>query len=877
MGDRLRIWLSRLWSATRRRRLDRDFAEELETHAALLADEHARRGLDAGEARRRARVALGSLTQMRESHHDQRGLPLIDRLAQDVRFAFRMFAKSPGFTLFAAAALALGIGATTAVFSITDAVLIRPLPFRDASRLVMIWEDDTNYGFPQNNPTLFGFEQWKQRNDVLEDMAAVARTSFDLIGQGDPQYLLANTVTSNFFSVLGVAPALGRTFRSDDARPGAVLTTVLSYGLWTQTFGGDPNIVGRNIVLSGAKYTVIGVMPRAFRFIDPIDIWVPAQWTESDVQNRKTDHFLTSVGRLRSGESLTQAQAGMRALGRQLSAAGVWDRPPVLVPLRQQLAGNSGRAVIVLLGAVAFLLLIACANVANLLLARGSSRTREIAVRLAIGASRRRVVEQILVESVLLSTAAGALGLWLGTAATALLTRLVPPAFAADQASALNGTVLAFSAIVSIATGIVFGILPAIRTSQVHVAASLREGSPQTGTGAQRLRDAVVVAEVSVAVILLAGASLMIRSFENLTTQDPGFKADHVLTVQTELPWPKYADNGRRRQFYRAALQHVAAVPGIVAAGYTTYLPLAQSGGGTLVSVEGHPTDPDHFLIANVRVVSPGYFRAVGMTLRRGRLLTPEDTPESRKTVVVNEAMARAYWPGQNPIDRRFKRGLPTSDNPWFTVVGVVADMRQGGMDVPVRPEAYFPLEQVDFFPPMSLAIRTSGDPLAAAPLVQQAIWAVDKEQPVAWVMTLAHLVDRSVSSARVQTVLLGGFAALALLLAGLGIYAVLSFAVSQRIREIGVRIALGARPSDVLRMIAAHGLKLFGAGMTIGLGAALALSRLMTHLLFGITPTDPISYLAVLGVLLTVTLLACYVPARRATAIDPLRALRWE
>jgi predicted permease len=877
VGDRLRTWMSRLWSSPRRRRLDRDFAEELETHAALLADEHRQRGVPADEARRQARVALGGVTQLRESHHDQRGLPLLDRLAQDLRFALRMFAKSPGFTLFAGAALALGIGATTAVFSVADAILIRPLPYADPSRLVMIWEDDTKYGFPQNNGSPFAFEQWRQRNQVLDDMAALTHDSFDLVGQGEPQYLLADTVTANFFSVLGVAPIAGRTFSETDGRPGAPLTAVLSYGLWTQVFGGDPRVVGRDVILSGAKYTVIGIMPRGFRFIDPIDVWVPSQWTAAFIENRKTDHFLTMVGRLRSGESLAQARAGLSALGQQLSAAHVWDASPVLVPLREQLAGESRRAVIVLLGAVAFLLLIACANVANLLLARGSARTREMAVRLAIGASRRRVVEQMLVESVVLSLGAGAAGLWLGGAATTLLARLIPPGFSTGEAGLINEAVLAFSASVSIATGVLFGILPALRSSQVHVAASLREGSPQAGSGGRRLRDVLVVAEVAVAVILLAGASLMIRSFEKLIRQDPGFRPDHVLTAKTELPRPKYSDAGRRREFYRAALQRIEHLPGIVAAGYTTNLPLADSGGGSLVTVENRPVDPDHFLIANVRVVSPGYFRAVGMTLREGRLLNQADGPDSLKVIVVNDAMARAYWPGQDPIGRRLKRGFLATNTPWYTVVGVIADMRQGGMDVPVRPEAYFPVEQVDFFAPSALAVRTSGDPLAIAPLVRQAVWAVDKEQPVASMMTLAHLVDHSVSPVRVQTVLFGGFAALALLLASLGIYGVLSFAVTARVREIGVRVALGARPSDVLRMIAAHGLKLFTAGMAIGLAAALALSQLMTHLLFGITPTDPLSYATVGAVLAAVTLVACYVPARRATAIDPLKALRWE
>ena len=880
MAEPFRSWLSRLWSSMRRRRLDRDFTEELETHAALLADEHARRGIDASEARRLARIELGGLTQLREAHRDQRGLPLVDRLGQDVRFALRMFGKAPGFTLFAGGALALGIGAATAVFSVANAVLIRPLPYRDAARLVMVWQDDTAFGFPRNNPTPWTFTEWRDRNHVFEDMASISHGTLNLIGNGEPENLHVDTVSAGFFRLLGVGAGTGRTFGEDDGKPGAQLTAVLSYGLWLRRFGADPKIVGQTINLSGAPYTVIGVMPRAFEFLDPaIDLWVPAQWTRAFVANNQTAHFLTVIARLRTGVTLARANDEMAAVGAQMAnGAAASDTRAVAGPLRDQLVGNAGGALFVLLGAVAFLLLIACANVANLLLARGSTRTREMALRLAIGASRRRIVEQMLVESVLLSLGAGAVGVWLGSTATGLLTHLVPPGFAALSTGTLDRTVLAFAAGVSIATGIAFGLLPAMRCSQIRLAASLREGSPQaTGGAGQRLRAALVVAEIAVAVILLCAATLMIRSFEKLLGQDPGFKADRVLTLRTPLPRPKYVQPERRRAFYRDVLSRVEHLPGVTAAGYTTFLPLGSAAGGALVTVENRAVDPKHFLIANVRAVTPDYFRAIGMAVRRGRLLTAGDNADSLKVIVVNEALARTYWPGEDPIGRRLKVGAANAQAPWLTVVGVVADMRQGGLDVPIRPEAYFPVEQFDSFAPDSLAIRTSGDPSPLAAAVRQQVWAVDKDQPVVAVSTLDEIVSDSTLPARVQATMLGGFAALALLLAGLGIYAVLSFAVTQRIREIGVRIALGATPSDVLRMIAAHALKLFGVGMAIGLAAALALSRLMTHLLFGIAPSDPLSYAVAIGVLLTVTLLAGYVPARRATAIDPLQALRWE
>lgn len=880
MWERLRSLGSRLWAWARMGRLERDFAEELESHAAMLAEEHLRRGLPPEEARRQALIGLGSPAQLRESFREQRGLPLLERVAQDLRYAVRMFRNSPGFTLFAAAALALGIGATSAVFNIADAVLLRPLPYRDPARLVMLWQDDTAYGFPRNNPSPWAFEQWRKRNQVFAAMAALTHDSFNLLGRGEPEYLHADTVTANFFSVLGVAPALGRTFTTDDGRPGAPLSAVLSYGLWVRRFGAQPQVVGQDLLLNGAKYTVAGVMPRGFQFLDPqVDLWVPAQWDSGYIDEKKTDHFLKIVARLRPGISAQRAGAAMALLGKQLATGDVSDLTAVVVPLREQVAGDVRPALLVLLGAVALLLLIACANVANLLLARGSARASELAVRLALGASRKRVIEQLLVESLVLSCAGGAAGLVLAVLATGFLGQLIPLGISNAGAPAINGPLLAFAAGVSVAAGILFGTLPAWRGSQLELVASLKQGGGRSGVGAagQRLRSALVVSEVALAMVLLAGAALMIRSFQKLYHQDPGFRAEHVLTLQTRLQYPKYQQMARRSEFYRQVLQRVETLPGVVAAGYTTYLPLADSGGGSLVTVENHPVDPKHFLIANVRVVSPDYFRTVGMTLRRGRLLDHNDGPESPRVAVINENMARTYWPGENPVGRRFKRGQLRSDSPWYTVIGIVADMRQGGMDIPVRPEAYFTFEQADFFPPDSLAVRTTGDPQIITEQVRRQIWAVDREEPVAAVIPLQEIVEASVAPARLQTGLLGGFAGIALLLAALGIYAVLSFLVAQRTQELGLRLALGARPAQVLRTVMAQGLKLYLLGLVIGITAALGLARFLAHLLFGVSAADPLSYAAVIALMATVAALACYLPARRAMRFDPMAALRYE
>ena len=879
MWEHLRTWASRLWSWARMRRLEGDFAEELESHVAMLAEENLRRGLPEDQARRDALIRLGGMAQLRESYREQRGLPLVERLAQDLRYALRMLRKTPGFALFAGAALALGIGATSAVFNIADAVLLRPLPYREPTRLVMLWQDDTTYGFPRNNPSPWAFELWRKQNRAFEDMAALTHNSFNLLGRGEPEYLHADTVTANFFSVLGVAPALGRTFTADDGRAGAPLTAVLSYGLWARRFGAQPEVVGHNLLLNGAKYMVAGVMPRGFQFLDPqVDLWVPAQWDSGYIDDKKTDHFLKVVARLRPGISTQRAGAAMALLGKQLATGDMSDLTAVVVPLREQVAGDVRPALLVLLGAVALLLLIACANVANLLLARGSARAAELAVRLALGASRKRVIEQMLVESLVLSCAGGAAGLGLAVLATRFLGQLIPPGISNSGGPVVNVPLLVFAASVSIATGVLFGILPALRGSRVELVGPLKQGGrSNVGAGGQRMRNVLVVSEVALAMVLLAGAAVMIRSFEKLYHQDPGFRAEHVLTLQTRLQYPKYQSRARRSEFYRQVLQRVETLPGVIAAGYTTYLPLADSGGGSVVTVENHLVDPKHLLIANVRVVNPDYFRTVGMTLRRGRQLDRNDGSDSPRVAVINESMARTYWPGENPVGRRFKRGVLQSDNPWYTVIGIVADMRQGGMDVPVRPEAYFTFEQADFFPPDSLAVRTTGDPLTITEEVRRQIWVVDRDEPVAAVMPLQAMVEQSVAPARLQTGLLGGFAGIALLLAALGIYAVLSFVVAQRMQEIGVRLALGAQPAHVLGTVMAQGLKLYFLGLAIGLAAALMLSRLMTHLLFGVSAADPLSYACVIFLMAAVTLLACYVPARRAMRSDPIAALRYE
>jgi predicted permease len=875
-------WLRSLF---RRNDAEQELGSELRFHLERQIEEKVAAGMTPQEARRAALREFGGVEQVKEECRDTRRVNFLENLLQDTRYGLRMLRKSPGFTFFAVAVLALGIAANSAIFSVADAVLVRPLPYRDSNRLVVVMEDASAYGFPRDTPSPGNFADWKLRNQVFENMAAIPYGGFfNLTGDGNPEELAGKRITANLFSLLGVSPALGRDFRPEDDLPGAPHVAILSYGLWLRRFGGNPQIVGKEILLNYEKCTVIGVMKRGLQFPDrETELWVPAQFSKEDLADHGS-HYLLVFARLKRGISLKTANANLATIASQLEKEHPDSNAKVgafAIPLREEVTGDVRPAILMLVGAVCFVLFIACANVANLLLSRATGRRRELAMRLALGATRARLLQQMLTESILLSLFAGFAGLLLSLWGTKFLASLIPDGLAPMTGTGVDGRVLLFSLVVSFATGILFGIIPASHVSRFQLTFSLKQGGGQSGVGSggHRLRDALVICEVALAIVLLAGAALLIRSLQNLYHLDAGFRADHVLVMRTPLPRPKYEAVGRRRAFYDQVLAQVESLPGVVSAGYTTWVPLTNDGGATGITIEGRPEPaPGNLLIPNVRVISKNYLTTLRTKLIEGRSFERGDAEGKLPVALVNQSMANNYWPGENPLGKRFKLGTYREKSPWITIVGIVGDVHQAGFDVPARVEMYLPYEQQNFgYEPEYLAVRTSGDPMALAETVRQQIWSVDKEQPVTGMMPLEDLVDENLASRRMQASLLGGFAGLALLLVTLGIYAVLSFAVTQRTQEIGVRVALGAQSRDVLRMIFSQGFKLFVMGAAIGLTAAFVLSRALVHLLYGVSAYDPASFAGVTILLAAVALLACYVPARRATHVDPLIALRYE
>jgi len=809
-------------------------------------------------------------------------MTMLGDLVRDFRYAARSLARSPGFTVVAVAVLALGIGATSAIFSLVSAVWLKPLPFADAERIVTLWVDLTRVGGPETvNIAPANFVDWQERSHSFESMSALEPMDFNLTGDGgEPERLAGLRASPNLFETIGLMPILGRTFTADDDANDPV---VISEGFWLRRLGGDPAAVGRTITLDGSPHLVVGVVPRDFRFPNgEVDVFVPTVWAP-DMLARSTSYVWWSVAKLRDGVSVQAAAAELSSVAASLER----DFPNTgrgaaasIVPLQEQLSVGFTPTLRALLGAVALVLLIACANVANLMLARSTTRQKELAIRKALGAARGRVLRQLLTESALLAAISVAIGLGVALACLGYLARLLPNTLPASTALSLDFRVLAFTAATALGTVLLFGAGPAFVAARRDFGAAFGRAVGAHGATMRRLRTALIVAEIALTVVLLAGAGLLLRSYAAVLAVDPGFKAEGLLLAETVLPIPRYPDAPDRDAFYKRVLENVRALPGVESAGYTNYAPLMFMGGRALVLVEGRPRPEGSAIAQNIvanRSASPGYFETLGVPLVRGRLFDDRDVRDGARVAVINETMARRHWPDQDPIGQRFSVGAPGGGP--TTVVGVVADVRQMGLAVPADPELFLPLDQtsIPFMWPRQMVVRTAGDPLALAPALRRAVWAVDPTQPVSSLRAMSEVLDAQLANRDMQLTLTGTFAVLALLLAAVGLYGVLSYTVSQSTNEIGLRMALGAQQKTVVGTVVRSALTTTVVGIGLGLLAASVLTSVIDSFLYGVRPTDPATAATVAGVLLLVAGLAALIPAVRAAGVNPMTALRAE
>lgn len=811
----------------------------------------------------------------------------MDTFLQDLRYSFRTFIKSPGFTAVAVIALGLGIGANTAIFSVVNALLLKPLPYKDADRLVLIWHAYPKLNLDQASISAPSYIEYRDMTSSFEQVATATEWNVNLTGGGEPERLQGARISYNLFSTLGVQPFQGRSFLAEEDQPGRNNVVVLSYGLWQRRFGGDPKIVGQTITLDGASYDVLGVMPAGFVFMIEVDLFTPIAFTPE--QLAATNHgneYLIGVARLKPGVTFAQASADLESVADQLRPQFYGPNWGItLVPLREQLVGSFRSALLILLGAVGCVLLIACANVANLLLARASSRQKEIAVRTALGASRMRIVRQLLTESVLLASLGGAFGLLLAFVGIRALVLGVPEDITGFIVGwkdiNLSAPVLAFTLGVSMLTGVVFGLVPALRASRPDLNESLKEGG-RGGTEGRRnnlVRASLVVVEVAVALVLLIGAGLLIRSFVRLQQVSPGFNPSNVLTMQLSLPRSKYGEKPQLAAFFQQVVERVQNLPGVSSAAVGNNIPMGNQGWNSSFAIEGlqvAPGEPSPH--GDPHMITTDYFKTMGIPLFRGRYFTDADSKDSLPVAIIDETLAEQYWPDEDPIGRRLAAFFdgPRGQLNWRQIVGVVGHVKQYGLDGKTKVQYYFPQSQSpqrDTY----LLVRTAGEQPNMISAIRGAIDSVDRDQPIYRVMKMEDIVANSALQRRVSMFLLGIFAAVALVLAAVGIYGVMAYSVTQRTHEIGIRMALGAQQKNVLGLVVRHGMVMTLIGVGLGLGGAFAVTRVMASLLFGVSAHDPLTFVGIPLLLGAVALLACFVPARRATKVDPMIALRYE
>ncbi|HEX7296323.1 MAG TPA: ABC transporter permease [Pyrinomonadaceae bacterium] len=884
-----RILRDRLRALRQRETVINDIDREMRSHLELQVEANIRSGMSPAEARERAHRSFGNVNRAVDAAYDVKGGGLLETLTQDVRYGARMLAKHKAFTSIAVLTLALGIGANTAIFSVVNELLLRPLPYRDADRIVMLWEVSSQ-GRHQNSTSRANFRQWRGQTTSYQQIAAFTDFRLNLTGAGEPEELSVQLATPELFKVLGIDPILGRTFVPDDAEEDKPPVAVLSYGLWQRRFGGQPGVVGQAITLNDEKYTVIGVLPQNFQFHiqqrsgtgRPAELWTILPMPTGPGANER-GRFLSTVARLKDGVIVDHAATELRTIHARLSDEAPqfnknWSAE--VLPLREQFFGNVKRPLWLMLGAVGFVLLIACANVANLLLSLAAAREKEIAVRAALGARRIRIVRQLLTESLLLALLGSVLGLafaWLGIKALMMIS---PKDLISLQSVGLNVTVLLWTLGISVLTGIIFGLAPALHVSRLNLNDSLKEGGKSEASqasGSRRLRSALVVSEIALAVVLLASAGLLIKSFIRLQQVDRGFDTDNVLTMVIRVSDSRYREDAQFVNFFSQVLDRVRHLPAVRSAGIVNYLPLYGGlGSATGFKILGRPEPPPgQGPSCDVRVADSGYFQTMGIPLLRGRNFSDGEQREPRHVILINEALARAYFAAEDPIGQRLDVAMFDKPTP-AEVIGVVGNVRYDSLIDASPPAVYFPHPDLTYSF-MTLVIRTDGEPSAIAPAVQREIRSLEPNQPVSDVRTMNQVMSEWVARSRFNTLLLGLFAGLATLLSAVGIFGVMNYSVALRTREIGLRLAVGAQPRQVLLLILKQGFWLTIVGVILGLAAASALTRLLSGLLFGVAAIDVTTFATISLLLVVVSLLACYLPARRAMRIDPLNALRYE
>ena len=866
-------------------RVEKELDEELRGYAETSAAEKMQAGMSREEAMREVRMSMGSPEGVKEEVRSVGWETFVETLWQDVRYGARMLRKNPGFTLVAVLTLALGIGANTAIFSVVNAVLLRPLPFHDPGRLCLVTESIPS--FPSIGPSYQNYTDFRDQAKSFEGLAAVHIDRLNLTGQGEPQRLSAQMATTSLFPLLGVSALEGHTFTTEEDRYGGPAVVLLSYGFWQREFGGAQNILGKNITLNDKPFTVTGILPPGFQFIVPVDVMVPfAPWAHGLPDDRNWHPGITAIGRLRANVTLLQARAEMATIAQRLAKQFPeydTDMGANVTGLQDSLVQNVRPALVMLLGAVGLVLLIACGNIANLLLARAAPRYREIAVRTALGAGRLRIVRQLLTESVLLALAGGAAGLLLARLTMTPLLSLAPTTFANLGKIGLDGKVLAFTAIVALLAGVAFGLVPALQTAKLDIRPALSDASRGSTGGASRhrMRNILTVTEVALAFVLLISAGLLIRSFARLQDVQPGFDASHLLVADVPVSPNAYAQPSKRMALFDQLIERARNLPGVTSAGAALFLPVTGSGSVIHFNIQGRPPKTPHdYILIGYRPVSPEYLQTLRAPLLAGRMLNDADTERSPYVAVVNESMAKLYFPGESPLGKQIQIGAtPTSQIPWAEIVGVVGDMKQS-LASEASAEMYIPYRQANSLLPifvMSVVLRTANDPHSEIASLRSAAHGLDANQPLVNLRTMQENIATSVSDPRFRTILLGIFAASALLLSLIGLYGLMAYSVVQRTSEIGIRLALGAQRNDVLRLIVGQGLKLVVAGVVIGIVGALALSKLLARFLYGVVPSDPATFVVVPALLIVVALVACWVPARRAMNVDPIVALRYE